>query len=109
MTDIYKKALRENVCEICVDSNENGSCSLIDSETCSLQLHSEKIVELVHSIQNGTYQQYYNLISANICKNHCILDDQSNCFLRDNANCSVDRYITLIVDTIHKVDQLHST
>lgn len=103
--DLYQKAFRKNICEICTDSNEKGFCSLNKNESCSLQLYSQKIVDIVHSIIDGTYQQYYDAISDQICKAECIQDDHGNCYLSSDGNCSINRYITLVIDTIHKVDK----
>jgi hypothetical protein len=50
--DKYLKALKQNVCSICVDSYQEGG----------------------------------------------------NCYLREDANCSLDRYFSLIVETIQKVE-----
>lgn len=50
--DKYLKALKQNVCSICVDSNEKGGCTLNEKESCAVELYLPKIVEVVHSDEN---------------------------------------------------------
>jgi hypothetical protein len=40
-----------------------------------------------------------------ICHNCRAHDDEGNCYLHEDANCSLDRYFSLIIDTIKRVDK----
>jgi len=102
--DKYKKAIRENVCEICVDSNEKGFCTMDGEEVCAVQLYLPKIVEIVHNLDTENMEEYYKLMKDQICANCNSLDGKGACYLRDDVNCSIDRYYMIIVDTIKKVD-----
>lgn len=99
----YLRAIKENLCSICVDSNKNGVCTLSESEICAVEQFLPEIVQIVQS--EDEYDKQYELLKNSICKN-CRNDDESdNCNLSENANCSLDRYFPQIVEIIQKVDK----
>lgn len=101
--DKYLKALKQNVCSICVDSNEKGGCTLNEKESCAVELYLTKIVEVVHSDENEDIKELQNKLRETVCV-ECRAQEGGNCYLREDANCSLDRYFSLIVETIQKVD-----
>ncbi len=104
LMDKYQKAIRENVCSICVDSNDSGGCTLTNKETCAVQLYLPEIVDLVHKYDGKNLDELKILLQDKICS-HCRTSGQEgDCYLREDANCSLDRYFMLIVDVIKRVD-----
>ncbi|MCX6173317.1 MAG: hypothetical protein NTZ27_00985 [Ignavibacteriales bacterium] len=101
--DKYLKALKQNVCSICVDSNEKGGCTLNEKETCAVELYLTKIVEVIHSTDDADIKELHNKLRETVCV-ECRAQESGNCYLREDANCSLDRYFSLIVETIQKVD-----
>jgi len=101
--DKYLKALKENVCAICVDSSDKGKCTLNAKETCAVELYFPQIIEVVHSIRSNKMIDYQNRLKETICT-QCRDKEGGNCYLREDSNCSLDRYFPFIVDIIHKVD-----
>lgn len=101
--DKYLKDIKQNVCAICVDSNEKGGCTLNEKETCAVELYLPQIVEIVHNADSENFQELQNKLRETICV-ECRTQEGGNCYLREDANCSLDRYFHLIVDTIQKVD-----
>ncbi|MCK9279431.1 MAG: hypothetical protein M0P71_02325 [Melioribacteraceae bacterium] len=102
--DKYQKAIRENVCAICVDSNEHGACTLTNKEACAVQLYLPEIVELVHKYEGKNLDELKLQLRDKICS-HCRTNgEEGDCYLREDANCSLDRYFMLIVDIIKRVD-----
>ena len=101
--DKYLKAIKENVCSICVDSNEKGFCTLNAKETCAVELFFPQILEAVHSVDSKKMQDYHDKLRETVCVK-CRAQEDGNCYLREDANCSLDRYFSLIVEIIHKVD-----
>ncbi len=101
--DKYLKALKENVCGICVDSNDMGICTLNAKETCAVELFFPQILEAVHSVNSDKMEDYHDRLHKTICV-QCRAQEGGNCYLREDANCSLDRYFSLIVEIIHKVD-----
>jgi len=102
--DKYLKAIKQNVCSICVDSNEKGICTLNEKETCAVELFLPQIIEVVHSIESNDKKEYFNKLHEVVCTG-CRTQENGNCYLREDANCSLDRYFPIIVDIIHKVDR----
>ncbi len=102
--DKYLKAIKQNVCAICVDSNERGGCTLSHKETCAVEYFLPSVLEIVHSTETDDISVYHNLVKEKICVN-CHQDEKGTCYLHEDANCSLDRYFSLIVETIKRVDE----
>ena len=101
--DKYLKAIKQNVCTICVDSGEKGGCTLNEKESCALEQFLPKIVDLIHSVQTESIAVYNKLLKEKICS-ECRSREGGRCELRDDANCSLERYFPLVVEIIQKVD-----
>ncbi|PKL82495.1 MAG: hypothetical protein CVV24_09820 [Ignavibacteriae bacterium HGW-Ignavibacteriae-3] len=101
--DNYLKALKQNVCSICVDSNAKGGCTLNEKETCAVELFLPEIVNVIHSSHSEDFRELYLELQETVCVK-CRTQEDGNCYLREDANCSLDRYFSLIVETIQKVD-----
>jgi len=101
--DKYLKALKQNVCSICVDSNERGGCTLNENETCAVELYLPQIIDVAHSVDSENLNEYKERLRETVCVK-CREQEGGNCYLREDANCSLDRYFSLIVETIQKVD-----
>jgi hypothetical protein len=103
--DKYLKAIKQNVCAICVDSTEKGNCTLAKHETCAVELYLPVIIDIVHSVDSEDISESHSKVKEQICHNCRAQDDKGNCYLHEDANCSLDRYFSLIVDTIKRVDK----
>jgi hypothetical protein len=101
--DKYLKALKQNVCSICVDSSEKGACTLNDKETCAVELYFPQIIDVVHKTKAEKLFDLQKELRETICT-QCRAQEAGNCYLREDANCSLDRYFPLIVEIIRKVD-----
>lgn len=101
--DKYHKAIKENVCKFCTDSNDDGICTFSKHEICAVEFYLKKIVRIVHSIETEEISEYHNKLREEICSK-CKTAENNFCYLREDANCSLDRYFPLIVETIKKVD-----
>ncbi|MCX6170971.1 MAG: hypothetical protein NTX65_16680 [Ignavibacteriales bacterium] len=102
--DKYLKALKQNVCAICADSNEKGGCSLNEKESCAVELFLPQIIQVVHNNDSDDLQELHNKLRETVCV-ECRAQENGNCYLREDANCSLDRYFSLIVQTIQRVDE----
>lgn len=101
----YYDAIRQTVCSICVDSNNDGGCKLSENEICAVEKHLNEIVDLVQKSDAKYQDEYYIELREKICTNCRGKAESGKCYLRDDANCALDRYFPLIVDTIRKIDQ----
>lgn len=99
----YIKAIRENICSICVDSSESGECTLNEKESCAVEQFFPKILEVVHSIDSDDIKDYERKLREVVCEK-CRASENGDCYLREDSNCSLDRYFSIIVETIKKVD-----
>ena len=100
----YIKAVENNICRMCIDSNENGECVLTDSEKCAVEMYLPQIVKIVHELNSNNFDMHYKRIKSEICSNCKTREKNGKCYLKDNSNCSLDRYFSVIVETIKKVD-----
>lgn len=101
--DKYFNAIKENICAICVDSDDKGKCTLSKHETCAVEFYLPKIIRIIHSIDSDDNHIYHQMLRDEICSK-CKTSEGEYCYLREDANCSLDRYFPLIVETIKKVD-----
>ena len=101
----YIAAIRDHVCAVCADSTDEGNCTLNEKELCAVQYFLPQILEVVHSRETDDMQVYYKLLKDKVCADCKTRDENGNCYLREDANCSLDRYFSLIVETIQKVDK----
>ena len=101
----YIKAIRENVCAICVDSNESGECTLNEKETCAVEFYFPKILDVVHGAGTDDLNEIHQKLADTVCVECRASIDNGHCYLREDANCSLDRYFSVIVETIQKVDK----
>jgi len=102
--DKYLKAIQDRVCGICVDSNEKGNCTLNEKEVCAVQFYFPQILDVVHSMDSEDINEYHNKLKNVVCLECKAQEDDGHCYLREDANCSLDRYFSLIVETIKLVD-----
>jgi len=102
--DKYLKAIKQNVCSICVDSNEKGGCTLNEKETCAVELYLSQIIEIVNSLETDDKKEYFSKLYDVVCTK-CREKEEGRCYLREDANCSLDRYFPIIVDVIRKVNK----
>ncbi len=102
--DKYLKAIKQNVCSICVDSDENGRCKLNTEENCAVEFYLPQILEIVVNSKSEDTRQLQSELHEKVCIN-CISEGDGNCYLREDANCALDRYFSLIVETIRKTSK----
>lgn len=100
----YLEAIREKVCAVCVDSDEEGKCTLNSKEICAVEMFLPKIVEIVKNRKSNDIWDYYEEMKSKICAECNAKTKDDSCYLREDANCSLDRYFPLIVDAIRKVE-----
>ena len=99
----YLEAIRKNVCSICVDSTDEGDCTLTEKEVCAVESFLPRIVDVIHNAQEDDLQTYINELREKVCA-ECRSNGDENCYLREDANCALDRYFPLIIDAIKSVD-----
>ena len=102
--DKYKEAIKENICSVCIDSDDPGFCTLTDDETCAVEYFLPQIVEIVTNNKRSTPAELENLLREEVCTNCQTSSGRDYCYLREDANCALDRYFARIAEVILKVD-----
>jgi len=99
----YLKAIKEKVCTICVDSDDNGKCKMTDEEFCAVEMNIDKIVAAINSMESDRNEDYYEAIHDYVCISCRNETADRNCKLRTDVNCALDRYFPHIVEVIKSV------
>jgi hypothetical protein len=100
--DTIRAALRERVCGICFDRNDDGTCGLPEGRVCAIEGHLPEIVKAVEDVESVDLSPYVDSIRTQVCPN-CSQDDHGNCAFRERFDCSVDNFLMLVVDAIEEV------
>jgi hypothetical protein len=98
----FREALKERVCSICFDRNDDGTCGLPTGRICALEAHLPEIVKAVESVESFDLSPYVDGIRTQVCPN-CSQDENGRCAFREKFDCSVDNFLLLVVDTIEDV------
>jgi hypothetical protein len=100
--EVFRQALKEKVCAICFDRNDDGTCGLPEGRVCALDAHLPEIVKAVESTHSFDLSPYVEAIRTQVCPN-CSQDESGRCVFRQSFDCSVDNLLMLIVNTIEEV------
>lgn len=100
--DLVREALKERVCSVCFERNDDGTCGLPPERTCALEAHLPDIIRAVEAVESVDLEPYVESIRTRVCP-HCSQDAEGRCVFRDNFDCSVDNFLYLIVETVEDV------
>jgi len=100
--DVFREALKERVCGICFDRNDDGTCALPKGRICAIEAHLPGIVTAIEAVESFDLAPYVESIRTQVCPN-CSQDKNGHCAFRENFDCSVDNFLYLVVDVIEDV------
>jgi hypothetical protein len=100
--DAIREALKERVCGVCFDRNDDGTCGLPEGRVCAIEGHLPEIVKAVEAVESVDLSPYVDSIRVQVCPN-CSQDDHGSCVFRNSFDCSVDNFLMLVVDAIDEV------
>ena len=103
--DKYRQAIVNRVCSHCIVCAENGKCTLTGEDRCGVEIHLEKIVDVVHSVKSPRLEDYVKVLREKVCKTCKNQNPDGTCQLRSVADCGLDRYFELVVEAIEEVDK----
>lgn len=103
-TETYHQALKEQVCGICLDRKEDGSCNLPTGRTCAIELHLPLTIQAVQSVHSDRIADYANAIREMVCSQCPNQDETGRCQFRRDMDCALDNFAYLVVDAIDEVD-----
>lgn len=98
-----EEALRTRICSVCVDRNLEGVCHLEEENECALFNSLPKVAQAVNSVQSDKIEDYIAAIRKAVCSECVHQDEYGVCRVREEVRCVLDRYLTLIVQTIEEV------
>ncbi|MBX3432792.1 MAG: hypothetical protein KF847_05695 [Pirellulales bacterium] len=96
--DVYRDALRVQVCARCPERPPLGPPCEPLGKRCGIELHLEKLVEIVHAARSARIDPYIEGFHENICVS-CPNSVTSQC------PCPLEYLISLAVDAIEEVDR----
>ncbi len=100
---LLEDALRRKICDVCIDRNVDGTCSLDELGECTLFAKFPQIAASICRIQSDRMEDYVTAIREDICAKCVEQDEDGKCNKRDEGICVLDRYLPLIVDAIEEV------
>jgi len=105
--DLYRAAVRENICHLCLDRHPSGGCSRPDDDPCVLEAHLESVVETILGVpQTDDIDAYVRALRSQSCA-QCSQDEDGHCEMRDLVACSLDSYIPRVIDVVEDVAKEH--
>jgi hypothetical protein len=105
--NLYREAVQENICRLCLDRMVGGGCSRPADDACALETHLESVVESVLSVPQGAdIADYVQALREGNCTK-CRQDADGNCEMRDLVACSVDSYVLRVVEVVEDVAREH--
>jgi hypothetical protein len=98
----YMEAIRRHVCSVCLDSKDDGSCSLT-GRVCAIDAQLPALVAAILATRSRRMDDYYDAIQGQVCPG-CRQDQAGRCALRDAGDCALATYLPLVVDAIETVE-----
>ena len=97
-----KDRIRETICQACMHRTAKAGCSLGGEQECAIMSRSDKIIEIVRSIQDPSIEPYVERLREIICNECRMQDPRGHCRMRDHADCALDDYFVLLVDQVEQ-------
>lgn len=94
--------IRDQVCRVCSDRKNDGTCGLEDPGRCALFRMFPQVARAVQSTHSDDIRDYVQAIRDQVCT---VCEEQAldgSCETRENVACSLDAYLLLIVDAIEE-------
>lgn len=104
-TDVYRQALKDRVCGICLDRKDGGACGLPPTRTCAVDLHLPKIIRAVEAVQSNRISDYVTSIQGTVCVQCPNQNESGYCHFRESLDCALDNFVYLVVEAIEGTRQ----
>jgi len=97
--------IRDQICRVCSDRNEDGTCGLPDPGRCALFRMFPQVARAIQSIHSDDIRDYVQAIRDQVCSVCEAQDADGSCETRENVACALDAYLLLIVDAIEEATE----
>jgi len=94
----YLAAIREQVCNKCIEKPPGGPPCQPLGKRCGVELHLDKVVEVAHSARSAAIDPYIERLHDDVCAT-CANRTTSQC------PCPLDYLLLLAVQAVESVDQ----
>jgi len=94
--------IRDQVCHVCSDRKNDGTCGLEEPSRCALFRMFPQVARAVQSTHSDDIRDYVQAIRDQVCT---VCEEQAldgSCETRENVACALDAYLLLIVDAIEE-------
>jgi hypothetical protein len=92
-------AIRAEVCEVCLDRHDDGTCGL-KRRPCAIAEHLPRAIEVAMAIDSPTMDAYYEAFEREICSRCSYENLDGHCRPRTRGECALYAYLPLVVDAI---------
>jgi hypothetical protein len=99
----YREAIRERVCNVCLDQKDDGSCGLT-RRVCAIERHLPRLAETLSAIQSTRMDEYEAAVRAQVCGSCPEQDPGGRCALRADVECALFAYLPLVLEAIEVVN-----
>jgi hypothetical protein len=97
-----KKIVRDTICRVCSDRNEDGTCGLENSGSCALFQIFPQVAQAIQGTHSDDIRDYVQAIRDQVCSLCVGQHTDGSCETRENVACALDAYLLLIVDAIEE-------
>ena len=97
-----EKILRAQVCSVCTDRLDDGSCGLQEPEDCALFRMLPQVAKAIQSTNSDDIRDYVRAIRENVCLICRDALPDGSCETREQVRCALDAYLVLIVGAIEE-------
>jgi hypothetical protein len=101
----YLRAIHEKICNVCIEQKADGSCGLSEGSVCPIEAYLPRILKAVHRVESNRMEDYVDALRMDVCAQCTNQEADGQCPFRKSADCTLNRYFSLIVDAIDKVDE----
>jgi hypothetical protein len=96
----YREAIRQRVCAVCLDSNDEGGCGLSLARRCAMDEQLERVVDVVLAVRDAHPGAHAAAVEAQICSRCSHREASGDCALRRDGRCALAVFLPLIVEAI---------
>lgn len=97
-----EKIVRDRICVVCSDRNQDGACGREEPESCALFRLFPEVARAIFATQSDDIRDYVDAIRRTVCS-VCVEEHaDGSCNEREQVRCALDAYLIPIVDAIEE-------
>jgi hypothetical protein len=101
---LYETAIRQHVCERCVDFGEDSVCHKAGgTEACAVIRNLKEIVYIAKQVHSKKIDPYVQALREKVCSHCANSQKDGSCKAREEIECCIDRYLPLVLEAIEGI------